>query len=241
MVKLGRLWGDAKFASLSPNSKLLYCYLISQPNITTLGILDLYVERINLDVGIHSPEEFKHLKEKGFIDYFWGDEEDTIAVLVLGHYPSLAKSKLNMRKGLEEGQESKGRIRDMLLEVFHSSDFKNDEYVPPTPREVADYALSLGYLVNGKNFVEYYADNDWYDKNNKLVRNWKTKVSKVWCRETNKLETADGAPKGYEYFFVELDEGNKIYPTAWVGGIPTHYNHIYAQYLIDEYNEQISS
>lgn len=241
MVKVGKLWGDARFASLPPNPKLLYCYLISQPNITTLGILDLYVERVNLDLKLNMVDSIHLLKKKGLIDYFYGEDEDTVVVLVLGHYPSLSKSKLNMRKGLEEGQCSKGKIKEMLLKVFTPADFKNDSFVPPTPSEVAEYALTLGYQVNGKTFTEYYGDNDWYDKNNKLVRNWKSKVSKVWCRETNKLETVEGAPKGFEYFFVEIEDGHKVFPTAWVHGLPSHNNHIYAQYLIDEYHEQTSS
>ena len=244
MVKVGKLWGDAKFASLSPNSKLLYCYLISQPNISTLGVLDLDLERINIDLKIESIDKlqypFSELDANSYIDYFMSSDK-IVTVLVLGHYPSLSKSKLNMRKGLEEGQCSEGKIKEMLLKVFTPADFKNDSFVPPTPSEVAEYALTLGYLVNGKAFCDWYGENDWYDKNNKLVRNWKSKVSKVWCRETNKLETAEGAPKGFEYFFVEIEDGHKVFPTAWVHDLPSHNNHIYAQYLIDEYNEQTSS
>ena len=241
MVKVGKLWGDAKFASLSPSSKLLYCYLTTQPNITTLGILDLYVERVNLDLGIHSPDWFKVLKDKGLIDYYWGDEEDTVHVLVIDHYHSLAKSKLNIRKALDEGKISKGKTKGMLLKVFTKADFTNDNFKPPTPQEVMEYGLSLGYLVNGKTFVDYYADNDWYDKNNKKVRAWKSKVSKVWCREENKLDQVSGAPKGYEHFFVELEEGIRVFPETWKDGLPSHSNFIYAQYLTDKFNEQKDS
>lgn len=241
MVKVGKLWGDAKFASLSSFSKLIYCYLISQPNITTLGILELHIERVNLDLQLDIVDWLKEIKNKGYINYYYPDDLQTAVVLVLGHYPSLAKSKANMRKGLEEGQGSKGKIKEMLLEVFTPADFKNDSFVPPTPSEVSEYALTLGFLVNGKTFCDWYGENDWYDRNNKLVRNWKSKVSKVWCRDDNKLETADGAPKGFEYFYVEIEEGHRIYPQSWVKGLPSHNNHIYTQYLIDEFNEQTNS
>ncbi len=241
MVKVGKLWGDARFASLSPSSKLLYCYLTTQPNITTLGILDLYVERVNLDLGIHSPEWFKRLKDKGLINYYWGEEEDTVHVLVLDHYHSLAKSKANIRKGLDEGKNSKGKTKEMLLEVFTKADFTNDSFKAPSPQEVMEYALGLGYEVNGKAFVDYYADNDWYDKNNKKVRAWKSKVSKVWCREENKLETVKGAPKGFDYFFVDLEEGVRVFPESWKNGLPSHSNFLYAEYLTDKFNEQKDS
>jgi len=241
MVKVGKLWGDARFASLSPSSKLLYCYLTTQPNITTLGILDLYVERVNLDLGINSPDWFKTLKDKGLINYYWGEDEDTVHVLVLDHYHSLAKSKANIRKGLDEGKNSKGKTKEMLLEVFTKADFTNDSFKAPTPQEVMEYALGLGYEVNGKAFVDYYADNDWYDKNNKKVRAWKSKVSKVWCREENKLESVKGAPKGFEYFFVDLEEGVRVFPESWKNGLPSHSNFIYAEYLTNKFNEQNDS
>jgi hypothetical protein len=241
MVKVGKLWGDARFASLSPSSKLLYCYLTTQPNITTLGVLDLYVERVNLDLGIHSPEWFKTLKDKDLINYYWGDDEDTVHVLVLDHYHSLAKSKANIRKGLDEGKNSKGKTKEMLLGVFTKADFTNDSFKAPTPQEVMEYALGLGYEVNGRAFVDYYADNDWYDKNNKKVRAWKSKVSKVWCREENKLETVKGAPKGFEYFFADLEEGVRVFPESWKNGLPSHSNFLYAEYLTDKFNEQKDS
>ena len=240
MVKVGKIWGDARFASLSPNSKLLYCYLISQSNITTLGILDLSITRANFDLKLNVPDWIQELKSKGFIDYFYNDDfdDDIATILIYGHYQSLARSKANIRKGLDEGKVSQGKVRDMLLSVFTKDDFTNDSFNPPTPKDVMEYGLSLGYEVNGKAFVDYYSDNDWYDKNNKLVRNWKAKVSKVWCREENKLETAKGAPKGFEYFFVDLEEGVRIFPESWKDGLPSHSNFIYAEHLINEFNDR---
>lgn len=241
MVKVGKLWGDARFASLSPSSKLLYCYLTTQPNITTLGILDLYTERVDLDLGISMAEHIAPLKTKGLINYFHLRREGVVTVLIVDHYHSLAKSKANIRKGLDEGKNSKGKTKEMLLEVFTKADFTNDSFKAPTPQEVMEYALGLGYEVNGKAFVDYYADNDWYDKNNKKVRAWKSKVSKVWCREENKLQSAKGAPKGYEYFFVDLEEGVRVFPESWKDGLPSHSNFIYAEYLTNKFNEQKDS
>lgn len=241
MVKVGKLWGDARFASLSPSSKLLYCYLTTQPNITTLGILDLYIERVDLDLGISIVEHLAPLKVKEFINYFYSEGEDIVTVLVVDHYHSLAKSKANIRKGLDEGKNSKGKTKKMLLEVFTKADFTNDSFKAPTPQEVMEYALGLGYEVNGKAFVDYYADNDWYDKNNKKVRAWKSKVSKIWCREENKLESVKGAPKGFEYFFADLEEGVRVFPESWKNGLPSHSNFIYAEYLTNKFNEQNDS
>ena len=243
MVKLGKLWGDAKFASLSPLSKLIYSYLTTQPNITTLGVLVLDLNRVVLDLKLSMNEvqgNLRSIKDHGYIGFFYSDHY-VVTIIVLDHYKSLAKSKANMRKGLDEGQSSKGKIREILLDIFTKEDFQGDEFVPPTPKEVSGYAMTLGFTVNGRQFVEYYGNNDWYNKNDKKVRNWKATVRNVWCRDTNKLEKVEGAPKGFEYFFVEIEEGNRIYPQSWKNDLPSHSNYIHAQYLIDGFNEQKNS
>jgi hypothetical protein len=241
MVKVGKLWGDARFASLSPNSKLLYCYLISQPNITTLGVLVLDINRISLDLKIEV-DSIKcclvELLQKGYIQMVSKGDEATI--IILNHYHSLAKSKANIRKAIDEGKSTDGELLAIFRKVYRPEDFTNDSFKAPTPQEVMEYALELGYEVNGKAFVDYYADNDWYDKNNKKVRAWKSKVAKVWCREENKLETAKGSPKGFEYFFVDLEEGVRVFPESWKNDLPSHSNFIYAEHLINKFNERNS-
>lgn len=242
MVKVGKLWGDARFASLSPNSKLLYCYLISQPNITTLGVLVLDINRITLDLKLEAGAIkycLVELLQKGYVQMI--TKGDELTIIIMSHYHSLAKSKANIRKAIDEGKSTQGDLLSIFRKIYKPEDFTNDSFSPPTPKEVMEYGLSLGYEVNGKAFVDYYSDNDWYDKNNKLVRNWKAKVSKVWCREENRLETAKGAPKGFEYFFVDLEEGVRIFPESWKNGLPSHSNFIYAEYLINEFNEQRGS
>jgi len=245
MVKLGKLWGDAKFASLSPISKLLYCYLTTHPSISTLGVINVSLDRVELDLNSDEllAKYWIELEDKDYIITYPYEQTSKriITVVVLDHFKSLPKSKSNLRKAIDEGTKANEELKEILRTIFTEKDAKDDSFKPPTPKEVAEYALNLGYLVNGKNFVEYYEDNDWYDKNDKKVRNWKSKLKKVWCRDTNKLETADGAPKGFEYFYVEIEEGHRIYPQSWNKGLPSHSNHIYAQYLIEEFNEQTNS
>jgi hypothetical protein len=62
----------------------------------------------------------------------------------------------------------------------------------------------------------------------------------VWCREENKLETAKGSPKGFEYFFVDLEEGVRVFPESWKNDLPSHSNFIYAEHLINKFNERNS-
>jgi len=237
VVKVGKLWGNARFALLSPYSKLLYLYLVSHSTITTLGVVELSRERAILDLGIVSTlsyrESIENLQKGGWV--VWIEQFDTFDTFIIKeHFLSLSKSKLNLRKAIDEGKSS--IWRQDLLKIYSKEDFKPPmAFTPPTPEEVSKYALDLGYVVNGKTFVEYYASNDWYNKNNKKVRSWKITLEKVWCREENKLTLVKGAPEGYEYFHITTEGGERISPEGWKKGRPTHSNYLHAELLNDEY------
>lgn len=243
MVKVGKLWGDAYFTALSSHSKLLYLYLVTQPSISTLGVLVLNREStlLDLNMGITGHVELEEcideLVDGNYLVYFKDGLFDVF--IIKSHFLSLSKSKLNIRKAVDEGKSS--RYREELLNIYTKEDFKPPmSFTPPTPKEVTDYALGLGYVVNGKDFVDYYASNDWYNKNNKKVRSWKLTLEKVWCREENKLTQVAGAPKGYEYFHIELENGDRLSPEGWRRGKPTHSNHLYAELLNNEFNRCIT-
>ena len=243
MVKVGKLWGNARFASLLPISKLLYLYLISHPSITTLGVLELERDRIRLDLkitedGVYS-KALLSLRDNGFIVWVPSEDDSFDTFIIKEHFLSLSKSKLNIRKAIDEGKSSP--YQKELREIYEPSDFRPSmAFVPPTPEEVAEYALSKGYVVNGQTFVNYYSDNDWYNKNNKKVRSWRATLERVWCREENKLELVDGAPKGFEYFHINLDNGERVSPEGWRNKRPTHSNYIYAELLTEEFNKCIT-
>jgi hypothetical protein len=57
---------------------------------------------------------------------------------------------------------------------------------PPTPKQVEDYAKSIGYTtLNGLKFTSYYAKNDWRLKGGRPMRNWKLAVN-TWHRQETK-------------------------------------------------------
>jgi hypothetical protein len=237
MVKVGKLWGNARFSSLPPYSKLLYLYLVTHSSISTLGVLELSSDRIILDLGLKDFDQLveygKILDDEGFIR--WITKDRVHIFIIKEHFLSLPKSKLNIRKAVDEGKSS--RYRKELLDIYDASDFKPTmAFVPPTPEEVTNYALSLGYVVNGKTFVDYYSDLDWHNKKNVKVRSWKKTLEKVWCRAENKLTLVSGAPKGYEYFHITSDSGERISPEGWRAGRPTHSNYLHAELLNDEYS-----
>ncbi len=63
---------------------------------------------------------------------------------------------------------------------------KAKRFVPPTEKEVAQFCKEKGYLhITPKDFIEYYAVNDWKDAYNNPVKNWKQKLIAVWGKKIN--------------------------------------------------------
>lgn len=191
-----------------------------------------------MDVGIKDKQDYlqavEDLNDKKWIAKV-GEEDFRDTFIIKEHFLSLSKSKLNLRKAIDEGKSS--IWNKVLREIYEPDDFKSVTiFIPPTPEEATQHGLSLGYVVNGKTFVDHYASNDWYNVNNKKVRNWRQTLEKVWCKESNKLETAPNAPKGYEYFHITLDNGERVSPEGWRKGRPTHSNYLHTELLNDEYN-----
>lgn len=240
MVDLRKKWGNADFTLLPPLTKLVYIYLVTNPTISTLGVLELLPGHIVRDLGIKKNflnKALEELDEQGFIYRIPHDRK--VVVIIKAHYKSLAKSKANIRKGKDEGSASP--YRKHLLKLYTKDDFTSGtNFKAPTPAEVSQYALENGYLVDGRLFVDHYASNDWYNKNDKKVRNWKATCIKVWCRDENKIEKVEGAPKGFEHFHVLTEEGEIIVPEGWSDSGPTHGNFLKAQILKEEYVKQKS-
>lgn len=236
MVKVSKLWGNARFAKLAPNCKLLYLYLVTQPSISVLGVLEIDSTDILYRLELNE-KEYRYaaewLHDSGYVDHYERLKEWDVFI-IKDHFLSLSKSKLNLRKGIEEGRTSPYKAE--LLKIYSKKDFEaNDGFTPPTPEEVTQYALGKGFVVNGHTFVDYYASNDWYNKNNKKVRNWKATVDRVWCRDDNKLESCPGAPEGFEYFHITLEDGTRVSPSGWKDGRPTHKDFLLLPLLTEEY------
>lgn len=236
MVAVGKLWGDAEFALRSPFSKLIYVYLISQPSITALGVVKLQEEKIAFDLKIDLndvAEALEELETFGFLNVRI-KESAYETFIIKAHFDSLPKSAVQMKRAREEGKTS--TYRKQLLKIYDKDDFEQKtKFVPPTPEQVSKYALDLGFLVDGKVFVDYYGDNDWYNRNGKKVRNWQATCKRVWCREEDRIDFPDNAPKGAERFYITSEEGRIIVAEGWRNGQPTHSNFLYAEQLKEEY------
>lgn len=69
---------------------------------------------------------------------------------------------------------------------------KSRLFVPPSAEEVEQYFTDNGYdkKVAAKAF-KWYNDSDWNDSHGKPVKNWKTKMQKVWFTEENLADNSE--------------------------------------------------
>lgn len=83
-------------------------------------------------------------------------------------------------------KENNNISNDILLKEKSKKKSLKKEFIPPTLQEVEEYCKSRNNNVNAKKFWEYYTENNWLDKDNKPVTNWKLKLIGNWESEENK-------------------------------------------------------
>jgi hypothetical protein len=80
-----------------------------------------------------------------------------------------------------------------------------NEFIAPTLGEVKQYFIEMGYSPSkGEQAFNYYDSNDWKDKNNKQVMNWKMKMQ-IWFKPEDKIDVSKlkfevESPEQYEGF-----------------------------------------
>lgn len=245
-VKISKLWSDNKFLCLANNSKLLYIYLATSPNIMTVGAISVNLELVKLQLGL-SLEDIRvattDLKTMGYIQV--AKYNDDLYFIVPSHFASVPKSDTTVLKiNKELATLPKGLVK-LLDKLGINTARKVVEFKEPTPAEVMDYALELGYKVSADDFINFYREKAkkygkeglWVDGRGKQVKDWKAKLRIVWCKDENKLKVIDGAPKGFESFYIEF-EGNQVFPESWKDGRPHSKNMVVNKALNREYDKR---
>ena len=71
---------------------------------------------------------------------------------------------------------------------------KSSDFIPPTPEEVKKYIEEKKYNIDPMYFFEYYSADDWKDKNNKPIKNWKLKAFTWHNKSSNPTVRRDIQP-----------------------------------------------
>ena len=220
MIKIKRLWGDAKFQLLSPESKLVYIYLATNPQLNTLGVCNLTYDYIMINTGLDFDvlvEATRHLKHQGFIHTFSHIEESYF--FLPKHFQSLPKVERTFDKArqdlvdMDEGVRIKINNAKVLPDLNQYANHK-----VPEVKDIAEYALEIGHYIDAKKFIEFYAERGWKDTKGRVVKNWKSKV-RYWTKDAPPIPKVPNAPKGYEHFYVLVD-GVIVTPDYWSNEVP---------------------
>jgi DNA-binding Lrp family transcriptional regulator len=95
-------------------------------------------------------------------------------------------SSTELRVSVEDELEVSKNIKKENIKRKSSA----NEFVPPTVDEVKQYFLEKGYSPSkGEQAFNYYNSNDWKDKNNKQVMNWKMKMQ-LWFKPEDKIDVS---------------------------------------------------
>ena len=249
-VNVTKLWREGRFQTLELQSKLLYIYLITSPNLNTLGLLNTTPKSIQSDLNLDE-SEFRRacgkLRDSSFIVIFKVHEQ--VYFSIPNHFATLPKSVSVSKKAKKDLDALPQTVVDVMQSLALVPDIeKHVEFTAPTAEEIEAYAVSKGHLVDAKVIIDFYEGKarlfnkkGWYDSRGKAVKDWRGKLRSVWFRDENKLKECKGAPKGYEYFFVNDTESGNITPDYWKDGLPyTNGDFLQTKLLQREYKKRIA-
>lgn len=227
-VKISKLWSDNRFISLSTTSKLFYIYLATNPSISTTGVLCLNISVIEAQLKMTTEQlrnasteliehKYLHVKKANGQIYF----------IIPQHFTALPKSESLILRVQKDLDTFPPEIVSFLDSIGINMSFKIGNFVKPTVNEVLDFCMKEGYKINAQVVVDYYEGEAkrrnrtdiWVNSRGKVVKDWKATLRKVWFKQENKLEKCVGAPKGFEYFYVNIN-GTNYSPEYWKNGIP---------------------
>ena len=229
-VKIAKLFKNSWFQSQLEITRLLYIYLATSPDLNSVGVFSPNLEVACLE--LNCPMDILRHATQRLVDkkYIYVKKFDDIVYFIIpAHFNSLPKSEATITKVNKELKSLPEGLVKFLEEKGITVNSKVKVLEKPSVEEVVKYGLSFGYLINGKDFIDYYEEQSkrygkkgiWVDSRGKQVRDWKAKLRKIWFKDENKIKTCSDAPKGYESFHV-IKEGTVITPEGWRGGKPYH-------------------
>ena len=227
-VKIAKLFKDSWFQNQAEITKLLYIYLATNPDLNTVGVFSPNLKVVCLEVRtdmntLRACCEILIKQKYIYVKKF----EETVYFIIPEYFNTIPKSEATITKVNKTLDSLPEGLSLFLNSIGINVKAKTKIFIEPTPEEVTNYSLSLGYLVSAEDFINYYKEQSerygkkgvWVDGRGTQVRDWKAKLRKIWCKEDRKIKTFRDAPKGYERFHI-IKEGTIITPDGWKNGKP---------------------
>lgn len=244
-VKISKLWSNNRFLKLTNNSKLFYIYLATNPNISTVGVISLNLEMLTVQLGLSKDDIRKSSQQLVDAGLIVIKKYDDLYFIVKAHFDSVPKSDTTVLKVKKDLDLLPSKLVKFLDSININMSRKAVTFTEPTPKEVMDYSLSQGYQIDAEAFISFYRgkakaygkEGLWLDGRGKQVKDWKAKLRVVWFKDENKLKVVDGAPKGFESFYIDF-EGKQVFPESWKNGRPHSRNIAVMKALQKEYDKR---
>ena len=197
-------WQDNYVIDLDPMEKLLFLYLLSNPQTNMLGIYELHIKRISFDTGIEKDtviKIFDHFTEANKVKYMDGfvilrnflkhqsynPNMETSAIKTWNKLP------LNIREDsfcepIEKGLKgfTKASIPIAKEELELEGEIER-ECEPgnnhPSQKDLIKYfskkedMLEDDIPLEAEKFINYYEDQDWKNSSGKKIKDWKRQAS----------------------------------------------------------------
>lgn len=229
-VKISTLFRDSKFKKLSEFTKLTYIYLCTHPDLNMVGVLQPNICVIILELNITIEQLRTSVKQLVDINRLIVKRYDDLPYFIIPkHFTIFPKSESLKQKLTRTIDGLPEELTEFLRELYKGLTVKTrTKFEKPTVEEVTKYSLSLGYIVDGKEFVRYYDDvskekgyeDKWVDSRGTLIKDWKRKLYSLWTKRARKLKYFPDAPERFSRFYIIDNKSNVIQPEGWVRGKP---------------------
>lgn len=242
-VKISKLWGSARFQNLSQNAKLLYLYLLTNPQLNQLGVFEANIQTVLIETSFSDSELREASKQLISNKYISIKKYTSIYFVVYGVFNKNIQSENTILKLQNILSLYPEQLQQHLEEIGIRLSKKIVVFTIPSPEEVTKYARSIGYNIDGKGFVDFYnnssesrLDGKWQDGRGKLITDWKTKLRRVWCKEERKIKVIEGCPKGMENLSITFMD-KEYFPESWENDLPKHSDFGITKMLQKEFNK----
>lgn len=205
------IFNDPWFMDLSPNTKLLFIYMIT--NCDHAGIIDINWKLTEFQTGIKQLTKSYNtlIRELGNRIISLKDTYFFIPKFISFQYPGFPKSHVRQQEGAirrlkefnlwdeenltlnKELFNSYGNGSDTGIDIGNDTgNIKNGKnskiFIPPTIDEIKVYFHENGYKEESAiKAWNYYNVADWHDSKGDKIRNWKQKCQAVWFKDENKI------------------------------------------------------
>lgn len=187
-------WRDSWFQGLSPDSKLAFWYITE--TCDGAGVWDPNEKMAEFSIGkkIDWEKVYREFGSKmrrlpcgklylvNFVVFQYGELTETCK-------PHLKVMKLLQQHGISKGMDTLSLPLAKGMDTLKEEDKEEEEAkdriggfgknIPPSPEEVAEYSVQIGYPMDGSQWCDCYAQKGWMVGKSKMkdwraaVRTWK--------------------------------------------------------------------